>query len=92
MFAVLPGQAQPGFSVSETTARFLGTLNAQELAKTPPAFDDSLCFKWTNLPVGLVPRPGIQYGSLTDKSRMAFHRVLSSALSSQGYLKTTSIM
>ncbi|MBU1822885.1 MAG: DUF3500 domain-containing protein [Bacteroidetes bacterium] len=84
--------AQPGLSPTATTSRFLATLNAGELAKTTYAFKDSLRFKWTNLPVGMVPRPGIQYGSLSDKSRMAFHRVLSSLLSSQGYLKTTSIM
>lgn len=84
--------AQPNASVSTTVNLFLNTLNAAELKKTVYAFDDSLRHKWTNLPVGLVPRAGIQYGSLSDKSRLAFHRVLSSMLSSQGYLKTTSIM
>jgi hypothetical protein len=88
----LAGQAQPNLSPTESTARFLATLSADELAKTTYAFDDSLRYKWTNLPVGLEARPGIQYGSLSDKSRMAFHRVLSSLLSSQGYLKTTSLM
>lgn len=90
--AVLAAQAQPGLSPRETTARFLATLNTEQLAQMTYAFDDSLRFKWTNLPVGLAPRPGIRYGSLSDKSRMAFHRMLSSLLSSQGYLKTTSIM
>lgn len=84
--------AQPGSTLAEATTRFLGTLNADELQRTQYAFTDSLRYKWTNLPVGMVPRPGIQYGSLSDRSRMAFHRVLSAALSSQGYLKTTSIM
>jgi hypothetical protein len=51
-----------------------------------------LRFKWTNLPVGLVPRPGIPYGALSDKSRIAFHELLTATLSSQGYLKLTSIM
>lgn len=83
---------QPNTSVSTTVNRFLNTLNTEELKKTVYAFDDSLRHKWTNLPVGLVPRPGIQYGSLSDKSRLAFHRVLSDMLSSQGYLKITSIM
>ena len=84
--------AQSGNSITESTNRFLATLSADELTKTQNAFTDSLRFKWTNLPVGLVPRPGIAYGSLSDQSRMAFHRVLSAMLSSQGYLKTTSIM
>jgi len=86
------GYSQPGSTVTETATRFLSTLSAEELQKTQYAFTDSLRFKWTNLPVGLVPRPGIAYGSLSDKSRMAFHRVLSAMLSSQGYLKTTSLM
>ncbi len=86
------GFSQPGSTVAEATSRFLATLNADELQKTQYAFTDSLRHKWTNLPVGLVPRPGIAYGALSDKSRLAFHRVLSAMLSSQGYLKTTSIM
>ncbi|MRS64515.1 DUF3500 domain-containing protein [Larkinella terrae] len=89
--------AQGGFAQSTRTlvdavTNFLNTLSAGELQKTQYAFTDSLRHKWTNLPVGMVPRPGIQYGSLSDKSRLAFHRVLSAMLSSQGYLKTTSIM
>ncbi len=86
------GSAQSNNIIVESTTRFLNTLNADELKKTTYSFTDSLRFKWTNLPVGIVARPGIQYGSLSDKSRMAFHRVLSAMLSSQGYLKTTSIM
>lgn len=84
--------AQSTKTLVEATNQFLQTLNAEELEKTVYAFNDSLRYKWTNLPVGMVPRPGIQYGSLSDQSRMAFHRVLSAMLSSQGYLKTTSIM
>ncbi|MDB5242974.1 MAG: hypothetical protein JWP57_3599 [Spirosoma sp.] len=86
------GLAQTGRSITEVVNRFLTTLSADELAKTQYAFTDSLRYKWTNLPVGLMPRPGIAYGLLSDQSRLAFHRVLSAMLSSQGYLKTTSIM
>ena len=86
------GFAQSITTLTESASQFLGTLTADEQKKAQHAFTDSLRFKWTNLPVGLVPRPGIAYGALTDKSRMAFHRVLSAMLSSQGYLKTTSIM
>jgi hypothetical protein len=75
-----------------STNSFLNTLNAEEVKKTVYDFNDPLRSKWTNLPVGLVPRPGIAYGSLSDQSRLAFHRVLSAMFSSQGYLKTTSIM
>ncbi len=84
--------AQTNSSLSSVTAHFLKTLGVDDLKKTQYAFADTMRFKWTNLPVGMVPRPGIQYGALSDSSRMAFHRVLTTALSSQGYLKLTSIM
>ncbi len=84
--------SQANRTLIASTNSFLNTLNAEEVKKTVYDFNDPLRFKWTNLPVGLVPRPGIAYGSLSDKSHLAFHRVLSSMLSSQGYLKTTSIM
>jgi hypothetical protein len=89
---IVKGYGQANQTLVDATNQFLTTLNADELKKTVYTFKDTLRYKWTNLPVGLVPRPGIQYGSLSDNSRLAFHRVLSSALSSQGYLKTTSIM
>lgn len=92
LWVSLAAFGQANQSLVETANQFLNTLNTDEMKKTVYSFDDSLRFKWTNLPVGLVPRPGIAYGSLSDKSRMAFHRVLSAMLSSQGYLKTTSIM
>ncbi|RXK48764.1 DUF3500 domain-containing protein [Aquirufa rosea] len=84
--------AQNNLSPHQAVNYFLSTLNQEEIKKVSYSFQDSVRKKWTNLPVGLVARPGIQYGSLSDKSRLAFHRVLSSMLSSQGYLKTTSIM
>ncbi len=92
LFLTTAGLAQSVNTIIGSANGFLGTLNAEERSKTQYAFTDSLRYKWTNLPVGMVPRPGIQYGSLSDKSRLAFHRVLAAMLSSQGYLKTTSIM
>ena len=79
-------------TLASAANRFLNTLSPEELAKTNYPFPDTLRFKWTNLPVGLVPRAGIQYGSLSDGSRIAFHELLTTVLSSQGYLKLTSIM
>ena len=87
-----PLMAQPVSAIVDAAQVFLNSLSPEELKTTNYAFTDSLRFKWTNLPVGMVPRPGVQYGSLSDPSRMAFHRLLSALLSSQGYLKATSIM
>lgn len=89
---ILTAAAQANASLETAVNAFLNTLNAEELQQTSYAFEDTLRTKWTNLPVGMVPRAGIAYGALSDESRMAFHRVLSAVLSSQGYLKTTSIM
>ena len=49
-------------------------------------------YEWTNLPVGMANRPGIRYGDLAESSKVKFHHVLTTLFSSQGYLKTTSIM
>lgn len=84
--------AQSSAAITSATDHFIKTLNADEIKKTCYEFNDTSRLKWTNLPVGMVPRAGIQYGTLGDDSRMAFHRILTAALSSQGYLKLTSIM
>ncbi|MEO0896617.1 MAG: DUF3500 domain-containing protein [Bacteroidota bacterium] len=56
------------------------------------SFDDKKREKWSNLPVGLIDRAGVRYGDLSNQSRIHFHMMLSTILSSQGYLKITSIM
>ena len=84
--------AQPNLPASIAASQFLSTLSADQMKQANLPFQDSLRLKWTNLPVGLVPRPGISYGSLSDQSRISYHRLLSAMLSSQGYLKITSIM
>jgi hypothetical protein len=55
-------------------------------------FNDTARIKWNNLPVGLRARAGISIGNMTDDQRKLVHRILSASLSSQGYLKATSIM
>ena len=55
-------------------------------------FDDTARPRWNNLPVGLRKRAGISIGALNDEQRKIIHRILSAALSSQGYLKATSIL
>ncbi len=55
------------------------------------AFDDTARSQWTNLPVGLVPRPGIALGDLNNAQRILLHQALSQTFSSQGYLKTTGV-
>ena len=55
-------------------------------------FNDTARLKWNNLPVGLRARGGTSIGNMTDEQRKLIHRILSASLSSQGYLKATSIL
>lgn len=84
--------AQSATSIQEKTLRFIETLEDGQEDELMIEFADSVRTEWTNLPLGLAPRAGLQYGLLSEKSKIAFHQVLSSILSSQGYLKTFAIM
>jgi hypothetical protein len=47
---------------------------------------------WSNLPVALVPRVGINIGALGEQSRRRLHDLLRASTSSQGYQKIAAIM
>lgn len=55
-------------------------------------FNDTSRLKWNNLPVGLRARAGVSVAKMNNDQRRLLHRVLSAALSSQGYLKASGIM
>src|SRR5215216_4034156 len=78
--------------IKKYVQQFTNTLTADQKKIALLSFNDSARLKWNNLPVGLRSRAGIKVGSLTDAQRILLHRILSSALSSQGYLKATGIM
>ena len=92
LFTIAKSSAQTTEVITAVTNDFLSTLNEQQLHEISYDFNDSLRTKWTNLPVGLAPRPGIKYGDFSEESKIKFHHILTTLLSSQGYLKTTSIM
>ncbi|MBN7809748.1 DUF3500 domain-containing protein [Algoriphagus sp. H41] len=87
-----PVQAQSLDQVRAKTLTFLQSLEEEQQSQIHLAMDDSSRTEWTNLPLGLAPRVGVRYGDLSEKSKIAFHQVLSALLSSQGYLKTFAIM
>jgi hypothetical protein len=91
-FAVTVCHGQTSDDIHKVVNHFLSELNQEELDRVSISFRDTLRTKWTNLPVGLAQRPGLQYGSLSEKSKIAFHHFLTTIFSSQGYLKITSIM
>ena len=78
--------------VRTSVQTFVNSLTEDQKKIALVSISDSARVKWSNLPVGLKPRIGIKMGSLSDEQRILLHRVLSASLSSQGYLKATSIM
>ena len=78
--------------IRKSAENFLDSLTPSQKTKALLKFSDTAREKWNNLPVGLRARPGINVGSLSDEQRKLVHRMLSASLSSQGYLKATSIM
>ena len=88
----LPVRSQTTEKLKNTTLTFVQTLEKNQKDSVFIAFADSARTQWTNLPLGLAPRAGLRYGDLSEESKIAFHKVLSSIFSSQGYLKTFAIM
>ena len=78
--------------IGKTVQAFIDNLSPAQKTKALLSFSDTARLKWNNLPVGLKARTGINIGSLSVEQRKLLHRILSASLSSQGYLKATSIM
>ncbi|MEN2282944.1 DUF3500 domain-containing protein [Algoriphagus sp. SE2] len=85
-------KAQTAKKLISTTQDFLSTLDMDQKNQVMLSMEDSMRTKWTNLPLGLAPRVGLRYGDFSDESKIKFHKILSAIFSSQGYLKTFSIM
>lgn len=85
-------KAQTAEKLVLTTQEFLSTLDSEQKNLVMLSMEDSMRTKWTNLPLGLAPRAGLRYGDLSEESMIKFHKILSAVFSSQGYLKTFSIM
>jgi len=71
---------------------FLATLDDAGRAKASLAFNSELKSKWSNLPVGMVPRNGVRLGDLSAMQRDAAMKLLATALSKQGLQKVKEIM
>lgn len=78
--------------IRKSVTSFVDSLTPLQKKRALVDFADTMRTEWNNLPVGLRPRVGINIGSLTDVQRKLLHRILSAALSSQGYLKATGVM
>ena len=78
--------------ITKAIEKFTNQLSPDQKRQAFYEFSSEEREKWTNLPVGMAPRPGINIGRLTNDQRKSLHRILYAAFSSQGYLKTTSIL
>jgi hypothetical protein len=78
--------------IRKSAQTFIDSLTTLQKKRALLAFSDTARVEWNNLPVGLRARSGINIGSLSEDQRKLVHRMLSASLSSQGYLKATSIM
>jgi hypothetical protein len=78
--------------IKKSVSVFIDGLSPLQKKRALVDFRDTMRTEWNNLPVGLRPRVGINIGSLSDNQRKLLHRILSTSLSSQGYLKATGIM
>jgi hypothetical protein len=72
---------------------FLATLTEQQRQRVVYAFDDEQQrARWSNLPIGMVPRSGISFKDMNEAQRAATMKLLSSTLSSRGFEKVQQIM
>ncbi len=85
-------QADYNNDIKQAAQSFINTLTPLQKRSALLAFNDTARLKWNNLPVGLRARAGISIGNMNVDQRKLFHHILSASLSSQGYLKATSIM
>ncbi|HMG68697.1 MAG TPA: DUF3500 domain-containing protein [Chitinophagaceae bacterium] len=94
IFPVHNAQSQSQYytDIKNASLTFINSLDPMQKRSALLAFGDTARIKWNNLPVGMRARAGISIGNMNDDQRKLLHRILSVSLSSQGYLKATSIM
>jgi len=71
---------------------FLQSLSSDIKEKMVFEFDSAKRRGWSNLPVGIVPRVGMNVGSMSDEQRVLLFDFLSASLSKEGYIKVADTM
>ncbi|HET6567295.1 MAG TPA: DUF3500 domain-containing protein [Rhodothermales bacterium] len=85
----LLGNAPGHADMREAAQAFLNTLDAEARARAQFPFDSEERFDWHYIP---KERLGLPLADMTLEQRRAAHALMHTALSTQGYLKATSIM
>lgn len=93
-FSAIAASSQSSYNqeIRNVAGKIISSLDPLQKRAALLSFDDTARIKWNNLPIGLRARSGISIGNMTEDQRKLLHRLLSASLSSQGYLKATSIM
>src|SRR6516162_2517914 len=86
------GDTDAAWRMRDAAAAFLASLD--EAARKAVSFplEAEQRTSWSNLPVALVPRVGVNIGGLGVDSRRRLHDLLRASTSSQGYHKIAAIM
>lgn len=82
----------PVEAIRNASAEFLESLSSEQKEQTVFGMDDKERRAWSNLPATMFKREGISFKEMSPTQRRRAHKMLQSALSSQGYLKTSGIM
>jgi hypothetical protein len=88
-------ESSPGYvlRMNEAAKAFVASLGPEESKKALFDFDDEVERKhWSNVPVAAQPRNGLGIGDMNDAQKIAAHRLIDSALSSQGYAKVSGLI
>ena len=79
--------------IVSATNSFIATLDEKQRQRFQFAFDDQAQrVRWSNLPVRMVPRAGLNLGELSASQRSAALALVSSVLSRRGFEKVQEIM
>ena len=75
---------RPGQAVITAIQALQKTLTAEQRASSNNLSSRESAIRWSNLPVGVVPRAGLRLGDLDEKQNYAARRVAAAALSACG--------
>ena len=79
-------------AMREAASKFLDSLSPQLRKQAQFSLAHPERRQWSNLPSNMFERKGISFGEMSGPQARLAHELLRTTLSSQGYLKTSSIM
>src|SRR6188768_852334 len=90
--APAPKTADATAAIVKAAQALLTTLDEAGKAKVQFPFEGPQKGRWSNLPSGIFERQGLRLGDLTPPQRAALDKLLSTALSRDGYRKVMDIV